>query len=280
MKKTDLVIVVVLYILFSFRSLFFKGNEDLEITFWDVGQGDSIMISTPNKKRIIIDGGDNFEADFEISKIIPFYSCYIDVLVLTHPHYDHIKSLNRLMQRCKIGSVMFNDVDFTSRDFSLFKDLSKKMNVRNLYAGDQFEIDGVEFKILWPKKDFLQSSIADINDVSIVMFLDYGDFEAIFTGDATEKVLGLMDYNWIEDDIEGGVDVLKIPHHGSKYSLHKSFYQKANPAKCVISVGKDNKFGHPSPAVIDYLKSRECGILRTDEMGDVKIRVTKPENMY
>jgi len=177
------------------------------------------------------------------------------------------------MQRCKVGSVMFNDVEFDSHYFSLFKELSKEKNVRNLYAGDEFEVDGINFKVLWPEKEFLQNKIADINDVSIVVFLDYGYFEAIFTGDATEKVLGLMDYSFVQNDIDGDLDVLKIPHHGSKYSLHKSFYNKANPEKCVISVGKDNKFGHPSSEVVDFLKNQGCEVLRTDEIGDVKILV-------
>ena len=273
MRKTDLAILVTFYVLFSFKSLFSVGSGDLEIIFWDVGQGDAIFISTPHGKKIVIDGGDNFEADYKMSKINPFYSCYIDVLILTHPHSDHIKSLNRMMQRCKVGSVMFNDVEFDSPYFLLFKELSKEKNVRNIYAGDKFEIDGVNFRVLWPKKEFLQNKIADINDVSIVVFLDYGYFEAILTGDATEKVLGLMDYSFVQDDIDGDLDVLKIPHHGSKYSLHKAFYNKTNPEKCVISVGKDNKFGHPSSEVVSFLKDQGCEVLRTDEIGDIKILV-------
>jgi len=106
-----------------------------------------------------------------------------------------------------------------------------------------------------------------------VVFLDYGYFEAILTGDATEKVLGLMDYSFVQDDIDGDLDVLKIPHHGSKYSLHKAFYNKTNPEKCVISVGKDNKFGHPSSEVVNFLKDQGCEVLRTDEIGDIKILV-------
>lgn len=273
MKKSDLVVIILVYLLFSFRDLASSGSRSLEINFFDVGQGDAILISTPSGKRVLIDGGDNFESDFEISKIIPFYSCYIDVLVLTHPHYDHIVGLNRLLQRCKVGVVMFNDVDFTSRDFSRFKDLSSGIKVENAYAGQSFEVDTVLFKILWPSKEFLQNKVADINDVSIVMFLDYGDFEVLFTGDATDNVLGQIDYSQIQPLIDGDFEILKVPHHGSKYSLHKSFYSKLKPEKCVISVGKDNKFGHPAPGVIDYFGSINCSTLRTDEIGDIKMKI-------
>jgi competence protein ComEC len=274
MKKSDVVLIVFIYILFSFRGVSSSGSGSLDIDFLDVGQGDAILISTPNGKRVLIDGGDNFETDFEISKRIPFYSCYIDVLVLTHPHYDHIVGLNRLMQRCKIGTVMFNDVDFTSRDFERFKSLSSFFDTKNVYAGESFKLDGVLFKVLWPTKEFLKNNVADINDVSIVMFLDYGDFEALFTGDATDKVLGRVDMSMFEGFVDGGFDVLKVPHHGSKYSLHKSFYSKLKPNTCVISVGKDNKFSHPFPSVIDYFKSIKCNTLRTDEVGDIKMKIT------
>jgi competence protein ComEC len=273
MKKSDLVTVVLIYISFSFKILFTGGSGQLEMEVWDVGQGDAIYISTPNGKKILIDGGDNYQADFNISRKTPFYSCYIDLLVLTHPHYDHIVSLNRLLQHCRIGTVMFNDVDFSTPQFSYFKHMSEKNNVKNVFAGDEFEIDGVYFKVLWPTKDFLKGNISDINDVSIVIFLDYGDFEALFTGDATDKVLGNIDYSSIEVLVDGNFDVLKVPHHGSKYSLHKEFYSKLKPEKCVISVGEGNKFGHPSPLIIEYFEDTGCEILRTDKLGDIKFYI-------
>ncbi len=273
MKTTDFIGVILIYILFSFSGLSDKRNGGLEIEIWDVGQGDSIYIETPNGKSILIDGGDNYQADFNISKKTPFYSCFIDLLILTHPHYDHIKSLNRIMQRCKIGSVMFNDVDFSTRDFDYFKGLSQKFNIENGYKGNFVEIDGVYLKILWPSENFLQRKITDINDSSIVIFLDYGEFEALFTGDATDKVLGNIDFDEIEDYIDGDFDLLKVPHHGSKYSLHRDFYSKLKPKKCVVSVGFDNRFGHPSPTVMEYFQETGCEVLRTDEVGDVKIRI-------
>jgi competence protein ComEC len=248
-----------------------QGSLNLEI--WDVGQGDAIYISTPNGRKILIDGGDNYQADFNFSRKNPFYYCYLDLLVLTHPHYDHIVSLNRILQHCKVGTVMFNDVDFNTPQFSYFKKISEKINVKNVFAGDSFEIDGVKLKILWPSKDFLNGNISDINDVSIVIFLDYGDFEALLTGDATDKVLGSIDYAGIEEFVDGEFDVLKVPHHGSKYSLHKSFYSKLKPSKCVVSVGEGNRFGHPSPIVMDYFKETGCEVLRTDEIGDVKFKI-------
>ena len=273
MKINDLIKIIVVYIIFSFHGLTGSGNGYLEIEFWDVGQGDAIYISTPNGKKILIDGGDNFEVDYKVSKLMPFYSCYLDLVILTHPHYDHLYGLNRIMRRCKIGAVMFNDVDYPSRDFELFKEMSKKFNIKNVYAGDSFTIDKVEFKVLWPSKDFLNRKITDINDVSIIILLDYGDFEVLLTGDATDKVLGKIDLDSVKSLIDGEFDVLKVPHHGSKYSLEKRFYADLKPKKCIISVGAINKFGHPSPDAIKYFEETGCEIFRTDEMGDIKMKV-------
>lgn len=273
MKISDLVLVVLIYILYSFRLAGGSGVGTFSLEIWDVGQGDAIYISTPGGKNIIIDGGGNYEADFKITRKTPFYSCYIDLLVLTHPHYDHIVSLNRLLQHCKVGTIMFNDVDFDTPQFSYFKRMSEKNNVKNVFAGDSFEIDDVTLKILWPTKEFLNGNVSDINDVSIVIFLDYGEFEALLTGDATDKVLGNIDYAQIEKMVDSDFDVLKVPHHGSKYSLHKDFYEKLKPKKCVISVGEGNRFGHPSPFVIDYFEQTGCEVLRTDILGNITFKL-------
>ncbi len=276
MKTTDLVMIIFTYIIISFLTLIPKDTNILNIEIWDVGQGDSIYISTPNGKKILIDGGDNYEADFKLSNKIPYYFCKIDLLVLTHPHYDHINGLNRILRRCKVGTIMFNDVVFTSRDFSIFKSITTNLNILNVYVGDEFEIDNVKFKILWPSKDFLQNKITDINDSSIVLFLDYGDFEALLTGDATLNVLEKLDLNDIKNDTDGDFDLLKVPHHGSKYSLAKWFYTDLKPKICAISVGKGNKFGHPSIEVENLLKDLKCSVIRTDIEGDIKIRVKAP----
>lgn len=273
MKKNDALLLVFIYLIFSFITAATYSGGELKVDVWDVGQGDSIFITTPNGKHILIDGGDNFEADYKLSNKVPYYACYLDLVVLTHPHYDHLYGLNRILKRCKVGTLMFNDVSFSSPQFEDFKEIAVGLNVKNVYAGDNFELDNVNLKILWPSKDFLQNEIADINDVSIVILLDYGDFEMLLTGDATEKVLGNINYDEIKTHTQGDFDVLKVPHHGSKYSLHSGFYSQLEPSMCLISVGEGNKFGHPSPAVIKYFEDTGCKVFRTDLDGDIKIKV-------
>lgn len=275
MKISDLIYSIFIYFVLLVSLFFLKGDKletsSLRIHFWDIGQGDSTYIVTPNGNKIIIDGGDNFESDFKLATLIPFFSCELDAIILTHPHYDHIKGLSRIMSRCKISTVMFNDVAFTSRDFSYFKDLSKKFNVKNVYQGDEFIIDGVTFKILWPTKEFLQTKIADVNETSVVIFLDYGNFEALFLGDAGSEDLAKIDLNSIKLLIDGDLEVVKVPHHGSKFGLNRVFYEYLKPKNCIISVGKDNKFGHPSKEVVEYLSGSGCNVMRTDTDGDITV---------
>jgi len=273
MKISNLIMVTFIFLTLSFTGFFTKDNKGFRMEFIDVGQGDSIYISTPKGNKILVDGGDNYSVDFEIANLIPFYSCSLDAVILTHPHYDHLNGLNRIINRCRISNVMFNDVDFTSRGFSDFKAITRNMNVRNLYEGDEFEIDNVKFKVLWPTKEFTQSRFDDVNDTSIVLFVDYGDFEAVLLGDAGEEVLGKLDLSSILPLVDGDFDVIKVSHHGSKYALNKSFYLGLKPKNCVISVGKDNKFGHPDKNVLDFLQSINCAILRTDLKGNIVLNV-------
>lgn len=273
MKIGDLASTILVYVVLAFAGLFSKPQKGFQMEVLDVGQGDSILITTDNGKRILIDGGDNFTVDFELARVMPFYACSLDAVILTHPHYDHINGLTRVLNRCKISTLMFNDVNFTSREFSDFKTLSKNILVKNLYKGDEFTIDGVVFKVLWPEKEFTQNKSADINDFSIVLLVDYGDFEALLLGDVNGETLPKLDTGTIQSLIGGDFDVVKVSHHGSKYGVDKSFYADLKPKTCVISVGTDNKFGHPDKEVVSFLESIRCRTLRTDLRGNVVLKV-------
>ncbi|MBU0535209.1 MBL fold metallo-hydrolase [Patescibacteria group bacterium] len=273
MTISSLLSTIVVYMAFSLAGLFSKPQTGFSMEFVDVGQGDSIYITTKHGKKILIDGGDNYTIDYELAKKMPFYSCNLDVVILTHPHYDHLNGLNRILNRCKISTLMFNDVDFSSKGFSDFKETSKKINAKNLFKGDEFEIDDVSFKVLWPSKEFTQQKGADINDTSIVLFVDYGDFEAFLLGDVNDSTLSNLDLSSIKPLIAGDLEAIKVSHHGSKYGLDEQFYLDLKPRNCIIEVGKDNKFGHPNKEVLEFLESIKCNILRTDLMGNIVLKV-------
>ena len=135
--------------------------------------------------------------------------------------------------------------------------------------GDIFTYKDVTIKVLWPDLKNTNVDYSNINNLSIVLFVDYGDFEALLTGDAESEVLDQIDLTDVVPAIQNGLDVYKVPHHGASNGLSLKLLNQLKPKNCVISVGANNKYGHPSPKTIKALESILCKVYRTDEVGDV-----------
>lgn len=260
MKLNNIVLFIVVYYFFfliSYRSTFVHNNLSIEI--FDVGQGDAILIDIYGEK-ILIDGGDNFEVDYKLNSFTPFWGCELSALILTHPHYDHLAGLNRVLERCQVQQIMFNDVNYSSYEFEIFKKKVADLNVKSIVAGDSFEINNVSFEVLWPTKEFLDSRIENINNVSVVVVMRYKDFSALFLGDLERKIS------------LPHAEFIKIAHHGASNGVRP----KIRPGDvCVISVGEDNRFGHPHEETLKHLEDSGCEVLRTDLEGDISFRITK-----
>jgi len=241
-------------------------KNKLELTFFDVGQGDSIYIKTPNDERLLIDGGASYDVDYKISKKFVYPFCYFDNIFLTHPHLDHYGGLKKVTQRCDFGNFTFNDIQCKSNSCKYFSGISTN---NSILIGDKFSFKDVTIKVLWPDIKNNNVDYSNVNNLSVVMFLDYGDFEAILTGDAELEALNQIDLSEVTPLIQNGLDVFKISHHGAKNGLSFRLLEQLKPHNCVISVGKDNKYGHPNKEVLEYLSLIKCNVLRTDEIGDI-----------
>lgn len=273
MKLNDMFLIIsVYYLIFLVSTSCLRADDKVVVHVFDVGQGDAILIDVRGSK-ILIDGGANFEVDYELNKIMPFWNCELFALILTHPHYDHVAGLNKVLDRCKVGRIMFNDVDYSSMEFDFFKDRVSTLNKKKAIDGDVFRINNATFYILWPTQTFLDSRIENVNNMSVVVFMDYGNFEAMFLGDAEKDVLSKIDLSNISHLIDGKLDLLKVAHHGAKNGTYEDFINTLDPETCVISVGSDNRYGHPHPETLDFLNEIGCNVLRTDEVGDVVFRV-------
>lgn len=238
----------------------------------DVGQGDAIFITTPHRYRILIDGGDNYEIDNFISSQIPFFNCKLHLVVLTHPHSDHLKGLNRLLQRCSVSNIIYNPIKYDSLLYYEWLERTKKLTMSNGLQPSHFNVDGIYFKVLWPTSEALLN-VVDVNDSSIVLFMDYKNFEAILTGDATKTVLDNICYADFSRRIDSRVDVYKVPHHGSKNALSTKFIKIIDPVYSIISVGKNNKFNHPDSETLNFLSNYNTILLRTDLQKTIKNHV-------
>ncbi len=239
--------------------------SSIEVTFLDIGQGDSILIRTPEGLNVLVDGG---PSDFKLEdKLNRKGITKLDLVVLTHPHSDHFEGLKLLVERYKLGQVFFPSHVYRNKDFLFFKETIERKKISNtkVFKGDSFTFGKLFIQVLNPPNEKIQSDSLE-NDNSLVLKVTYQEFEVLLTGDIEEEgILSLLNNNY---DLEA--DVLKVPHHGGSTSVFEELLENIKPKIAVISVGKYNDFGHPSKQTISLL-AEYSKIYRTDTSGNVKI---------
>ncbi len=268
-------------------------DGSLHIFYCDVGQGDAAYIQFPDGRDMLVDGGPDNKVIDCLSRHMPFWDRHIDMLAMTHPQKDHMQGLITVLERYSVDYFIRSDIENTTDGFAkLQRTISdKKINVKFIVQGEQIAVDKAELSFLWPseaqiakgrsaqelsdmqdakdKKDVLgvSAGVGDLNDYSLVFTLRYGTFDAIFTGDADDRV----EKNYV--GIPLGVDeieVLKVPHHGSRTGMTREFVDWVRPMVAIISVGKNN-YGHPSEEAMGLLRSIGSIIHRTDKEGDIEV---------
>ena len=258
--------VILLIILFKNISYF---DSDLRMLVFDVGQGDSILVSFPNNgSNVLIDtSGDtmNYESSNNVgNKIIPYLKTVgitkIDYLVISHGDFDHMGEAINLVNNFEVDNVVFNCGEFNNLEKNLIMVLNKK-NIK-YYTCIR------ELRISKYKMQFLNTREYDNeNDNSSVVYFNYDGYKFLFMGDAgVEKEKDILEKYNISD-----IDVLKVGHHGSKTSSDKKFIDEIKPKYSIISVGKNNRYGHPNKEVLDTLN--DLKIYRTDQDGSIMFKI-------
>jgi len=243
-----------------------KPGTILKVSFIDVGQGDAILIQTPDKHQVLIDGGRNKKVVSELGKLLPFGDRTIDVVIETHPDADHIGGLPEVVSRYSVGLFMEPGVESdNSLDDELHIRLGEK-KVEKLLArrGQVINFgDGVKLIILFPNQVV---SKWETNRASVVAKLVYGEESFLFTGDSpiqVESVLMSLDKEVLD------ADVLKAGHHGSRTSTSLIYAEAVSPEYAVISAGRDNTYGHPHKEVLDILRIAGAEIMSTADKGTI-----------
>ncbi len=243
----------------------------LHITVLDIGQGDAIIVEAPSGATMLVDGGPDPELTLRrMGANLPFFARRIDLLLLSHPHQDHVAGLVEVLDRFRIGAVLHAGIAFENPSFDrLLADAdASDVPVHLARAGQVVALDAAtSVRVLYPSETDAVGPVpeGDINNGSVVLELAFGEFSALMTGDAEAPVEAAL-------VSRGGlppVDVLKVGHHGSHSSSTPAFLAAVDPAIAVISAGKDNEYGHPAPETLAALAGRT--ILRTDRDGDVEI---------
>jgi len=260
-------------------------DDKLHVVFCDVGQGDAILIYQKTT-QILIDAGPNDRVVGCLNRHMPFWDKQIEAAVATHPQADHIGGLVDVMKGYIIVQfVMGVEGNETAGFEAIRRQITMtKSQVTNVYYGDEIRIGDIKFEVVWPEKSWVFAHLelpddsgsavlgaktdgTDLNSFSIGGILSFGQFDVLLTGDA----------DWqIEDEmIEAGglrsVEVLKVPHHGSKTGMTREWLGVVKPQLAVISAGKNNRYGHPAEETLKILRDKEIKILRTDVDGEVEI---------
>lgn len=244
-------------------------SRELEIDFFDVGQGDAIFIQTPTHHTILIDGGRDTTVSQKIAAELPFYDKTIDLVILTHPDLDHVGGLPDVLRRYRVGTIISLDV---SKDLGAYRAMmdrahADKIPVISVTAGDTIRFaPGLEMVVLAPEKGQIQEE--DLNNSSIVVKLIYNARTWLFAADAAQESEDRMR----RSGRALSADVLKLGHHGSRFSSSASFLQAVGADSAIISAGAKNQYGHPHPEVLERMARQGMAVYRTDQQGDVEMR--------
>ncbi|MBE7467884.1 MAG: DNA internalization-related competence protein ComEC/Rec2 [Anaerolineae bacterium] len=240
----------------------------LRVAILDVGQGDAILITTPDGRQILIDGGPTpTDLTWRLGQEMPFWDHSLDMVINTHPDADHLAGLPSLLDRYRVEQALVTDV---GSDSELYREWETQLAEAALtptigQQGMQLTLgQGITATLLTPGPATAREDAP--NNHSLVIRLEMGRISFLLTGDIEESV----ERNLVLEGAPLPATVLKSPHHGSKTSSSEMFLEAVNPQIVVISVGQDNDYGHPSPEVLERYEEHGFIVFRTDEQGTVE----------
>ena len=250
-----------------------RPDGRVRITVLDVGQGDAILVDADRGARMLIDGGpDPDRLLVALDAHVPAWDRRIDLLVLTHPHEDHVAGMAILFERYRVSRVVEPGMRGPGPGYRAWvAELAAEGRVASrLATGDVFTLDDVHFDVLWPDRDAVPAEPADsgtgINNVSIVLLGTFGRERFLLAGDIEEDIDPILLARGLPT-----VDFLKVAHHGSRTSSTGAFLDAVRPRVAAVSAGAGNPYGHPAPATIGRLRERRAQVFRTDLDGTVDV---------
>jgi len=275
MRKTVTIAMIIIAMLFYYW-FSTRSTQKLDIYFFDVGQGDSALIISPDGKTLLIDGGEDEKAVVELNKQMGIFSQRIDYIIATHPDIDHIGGLDEVIDAYQVGSFIYPKTDKKTKTYLdlIDKLVSKNIDKREATHDSDFILGCcVKIEFVWPADSAGQ--IKDDNSLSVSFFLYYGDFKAFFDGDLP---LELEDQLVIDNPVD--IDLLKVSHHGSKTATSGKMLAILRPEIAIISVGKNNAYHHPDVSIVNRLKNLNVKVMRTDELGTIHYQTDGTDSLF
>jgi competence protein ComEC len=250
-----------------------RPDGRVRVTVLDVGQGDAILVEGGRGGRLLVDGGpDPDRLLIALDARLPPWDRRIDLLVLTHPHEDHVAGLALLLTRYRIGRTFEPGMIGPGPGYRAWQAALDRLGLHpgRLATGDRFGLDQIRFRVLWPDPGGVPREPADggtaINNVSIVLLGEIGRQRFLLAGDIEEAIDPILIARGLPR-----VDLLKVAHHGSRTSSTAAFLDAVRPRVAVASAGAGNPYGHPTKATLDRITARGAQVLRTDRNGSVEV---------
>ena len=264
--------LVVLDLLIWQGIIFVKGEESGELYFLDVGQGDSELLVLPGGVKILTDAGPNQKVLESLEKVLGPNDRYLDLAIISHPQLDHFNGFNDILNRYRIGAFIFNGrTDATALGewgTLMTKIKEKKIPLITLASGDKIHFRENQIEIISPSRDFIQS--AELNDTGLVELVKTPAFRALLTADIGANVENYLLKKFSTEDLQA--NILKVGHHGSKFSSSEDFLKTVEPKVAIIEVGSKNRYGHPTKEAMGRLEATGISkIFRTDKNGTIKV---------
>ena len=274
MKAPKFLKYLFFFLAFLSSSLWFlyfsSPPKNFSVNFFDVGSGDAILLRTPDNFKILIDGGPSSRVLEYLGKNLGPFDRKIDLLVLSHPHQDHMFGSAEILKKYDVGMVLGTGILYTSSAYLEVLGKIKNQNINFIVAeqGKILKFGDLELQIFYPFESLVGKKMDNVNNSSVIFRAKYKKVSFLFLGDAEQEAGERL----LKTNFHLRSDVLKISHQGSRNAAQNvpGFLEKVSPILAVISVG-ENKFGHPHKETLDNLSKNNIKVLRTDEKGTITI---------
>lgn len=250
-KRGMIVSIIAAYLMMAF-ALFQLPDGRFHIWFLNVGQGDSVLIETPEGHHILVDGGPGPGVLTELAEVLPFFDKKIDLMVLSHPHADHIDGLVEVLKRYEVEAVLFSGVNFMGGAYDEFlKEIDEQeIDFWIAESDEDFSFGDVIIDVIYPSKQILGEEFNNLNNSSVAMKIIYNQTKILLSGDLELEAEAAL----VASGLDLRADILKAGHHGSRTASSLIFLRKIKPRVVVIQSGQGNQFEHPHEESLNHFE--------------------------
>lgn len=240
-----------------------------EMHLLDVGQGDAILLRTETGENILIDGGPGTSVLEELGEVLSPFDRKLDLVIMTHPHEDHVAGLVPVLQRFEVGEVVLSAPEYNNQAYQALLEEIRERDIAYSFADDDhdFSFGDLELDVLFPFEPFTSDTMDNVNNASPVIRASWHDVRILLTGDAEMEVEDSL----LAAGVDVEADILKAGHHGSKTSSTEEFLEAVGATLMLISCGAGNDYGHPSSETLEKADDLDMEVHRTDLEGRLSV---------